>query len=1512
MAETDLNPFLFGEGERERFRAEARANVMHRPTGDLNSYDDVATAWMLDVPWGSLATKITALWEHGGPEAIGDHYSYIADANPWGAFSRDFDEPMQIPEYNVYRDEDLSGYEQYYHDFMSADSPAEARAIKQMIDTQTQRRIELDQNGAFWTRLMANVLDPINLVPIPLARGMGFVKGFTRGGVSVGALMAPGEIMRGEIDPTTTPLETVVNIGAGTFFGGSLGGLAGKMSPVDIETAAMRWWEGNDTVDAMNRIADDDADALAGIRPMEDPSIVVVRDDVAVSDVAAPTDVTTTTPAFADWFSGSKVVDNRGQPLVVYHGSRADIEQFDPNIQRAEYSDATGIYFTSRPDSAENYAMFAGVTGKPTTAAGDVIYPVYLNMKNPYVIKEVGWWARFKEERKKLKFTETEAHKRTQETALITDARRKELEAQGYDGIINKQADEFIVFSPDQIRFSTKARGETPKGPPLVLPTRTVPRSEMDMGGRGAFYRDADEAGERVNTIFLDDAKLREDFENKAWTDPKVEGVAPLPADRFKTFEEWREFVVRHETAHAYFRRHANESLGAYEQRMNRIADDVDKFNDYVNVARSYNPNRLVPTGLAENIRWEQHPFFLMLNNKFSGFTGNEFAAVANEFVGAAGLMNKGNQAETATRQSIFIQAKQHNKVLVEARAELWKSYKESQGLDPSKIVATPGAQALDSLKELVSGGAKRYNEYTHLVTKHYLDGTPPPTDAIKNGVSAMAKYYDEMGRRAKEVGAFNTKRLESNIAFKNELIAKHEAAIERMEKVLADIQKSDRMTKRQLEARDNLANNALPERRARLENIRNQRDGMEAALKDPDNMPQLDPSAAGHFHRIWKRGVVEENRDVLEGILARHFDSGATKMERVKDTIDNILKVGKIGRVARELAMQMERAGAPIEAIERVSKRITKISKMRRDGKRLTDAEQLEEASIIVNRTVKEYGLGDGTAKAVNEVMEEIMELSSHPGAEIFGSAPGLLSRRLGLPSHLFVDVPELKGGSFIETDPETVMRIYHRRMSVAIESQRRYGDVSMQSRIDELWELAERDIQRAVDDGDIEMAVNLEGERKIQIQAATDLRDKVLGVYGIPSDPSAIGVRAIQFTKNWMVMALMGKATVAALADMGRMAMAVGAKSIFEGVGAKWTVAADDFVKGGKEVELAGEAAEVALHGRFEAIMDLEQYYTGVSTVEKYAEKGTNAMFLLNMLAPYTDVMKRFSGAIIQSQMIESTLIWSGKKSGRLTKRQRETLLRLGIDRDMAQSISRQWELSGQLGPGRGTNKLFLANTDEWTDVEAQRVFRNALAEEVNNAVITQGPADKLNFMSTPMGSLITQFKSFSFAATNRTMLAGIQQRDAQALHGIMAMIALGYLVDSIRSGPFDDRSLLSTDRFVQAVDYSGVFGILFELNNMIEMTSGVALDQPIGIRPLLGIDPAFGDATAARAIGQTGGPSIGLFANLTNAFLSEEGDASDQVRAVRRLIPFNQLIWWSWAVSRLQRDAISLAED
>ena len=196
--------------------------------------------------------------------------------------------------------------------------------------------------------------------------------------------------------------------------------------------------------------------------------------------------------------------------------------------------------------------------------------------------------------------------------------------------------------------------------------------------------------------------------------------------------------------------------------------------------------------------------------------------------------------------------------------------------------------------------------------------------------------------------------------------------------------------------------------------------------------------------------------------------------------------------------------------------------------------------------------------------------------------------------------------------------------------------------------------------------------------------------------------------------------------------------------------------------------------------------------------------------------------------------------------------------------------------------------------------RKFRTALATEAENAVITPGPNTRLNFMSTNIGGLATQFKNFALTATHQITMAGLQQRDMYTLQAITSMIAIGSFVDMWKSPDYDDRALLSIDRLVQAIDYSGVTGIIFDLNNMTEVISG----HNIGMRPLMGVDPIWKNPTIAQRGGQVFGPVGSLGFDFIWSLTSPDAEASDVARSIRRLTPYNNLIWWDGVVDIAQR--------
>ncbi|MDM7988097.1 MAG: hypothetical protein QUS13_12245, partial [Smithella sp.] len=89
--------------------------------------------------------------------------------------------------------------------------------------------------------------------------------------------------------------------------------------------------------------------------------------------------------------SVSKVVDENGEPLVVYHGTNADFNVFDP----AKIGTATdsgqfgkGFYFHTKHG---NGTKWAGTSGAYATGEGGNIMPVYLSLKNPYITHQALW-----------------------------------------------------------------------------------------------------------------------------------------------------------------------------------------------------------------------------------------------------------------------------------------------------------------------------------------------------------------------------------------------------------------------------------------------------------------------------------------------------------------------------------------------------------------------------------------------------------------------------------------------------------------------------------------------------------------------------------------------------------------------------------------------------------------------------------------------------------------------------------------------------------------------------------------------------------------------------------------------------------------------------------------------------------------------------------------------------------------------------------------------------------------
>ena len=140
--------------------------------------------------------------------------------------------------------------------------------------------------------------------------------------------------------------------------------------------------------------------------------------------------VTVRTDAFKNWFgdwendpaNASKVIDENGEPLVVYHGSDADFDTFDRTKARANM-DIQGNFFSPWKEDAAGY--------------GENVRAFFLNIRKP-ANEGKGYKALNKY--------------KGQNGAGIKA--REDLTGQGFDGV-NNENEEYIAFEPNQIKDAT-------------------------------------------------------------------------------------------------------------------------------------------------------------------------------------------------------------------------------------------------------------------------------------------------------------------------------------------------------------------------------------------------------------------------------------------------------------------------------------------------------------------------------------------------------------------------------------------------------------------------------------------------------------------------------------------------------------------------------------------------------------------------------------------------------------------------------------------------------------------------------------------------------------------------------------------------------------------------------------------------------------------------------------------------------------------------------------------------
>lgn len=610
--------------------------------------------------------------------------------------------------------------------------------------------------------------------------------------------------------------------------------------------------------------------------------------------------------------------------------------------------------------------------------------------------------------------------------------------------------------------------------------------------------------------------------------------------------------------------------------------------------------------------------------------------------------------------------------------------------------------------------------------------------------------------------------------------------------------------------------------------------------------------TAVGYLNRRWNKGKVSAN-------LPKFIDTTA-KWLRDED-------VRLRDEATKAEADIAEATGAERTRLQEIIDRAE-----RKEAKDLTDEDYQRIAEQIAQRI---QGTPDGRLPYDWKIGE--------------GSANNNLNGTVGLRGPLksrTFQIPDNMVEEFLDNDIEDLGRYYLRNTATDMEIVREFGDLDLTIQKKEILDWYTEAQRTAKTEKE---RIKLKKQADADIRDITAMRDRMRGVYAQP-DPDNVWVRAGRVSRNLNYMRFMGGVVASSVPDVARIFMAEGIGKTFSKGLLPLVKNINSFKVSSAEAKRYGVGVDALMGGRSQIISDVADYTQPNTAFERGIQYATDNFGRVNLMDYWTTGVKQLHAVTMQNSVIDGLL------KGKVDKR----LARLGIDAGNAQAMAAELKKHATKVDG-----VWLSNARNWDSPELERLWGAAIRKESDRVIVVPGQEKPL-FMSTELGKTIFQFRSFMFASTQRMTIAALQAQDHNALAGVLMLTSLGMMSYSFKQ--WDAKREIAEDPVelvIEGIDRSGALGGIMEINNTLEKLSS----NNFGMRPLLGVDiPAARFASRSMSenlLGPTFGSFLDTSLRVANAGLAEDGWNESDTRALRRLIPYQNLTFIRQAFDRIEEE-------
>ncbi len=399
--------------------------------------------------------------------------------------------------------------------------------------------------------------------------------------------------------------------------------------------------------------------------------------------------------------------------------------------------------------------------------------------------------------------------------------------------------------------------------------------------------------------------------------------------------------------------------------------------------------------------------------------------------------------------------------------------------------------------------------------------------------------------------------------------------------------------------------------------------------------------------------------------------------------------------------------------------------------------------------------------------------------------------------------------------------------------------------------------------------------------------------------ADPRYAGARTVsKIIRDINVPIFMGSSLLSQLPDLAKMVMTEGLMRSFGSLVGDFADGFKTLKIGIKEAQRIGTADDMYLGGRAGQLADMSEQYTRQSKVEMMTGLVAHKSLMLFGVSPWNTMIKGRASYLGADTILRTV---SAMAEGKPVSKSRAAYMRaIGIGDYEVEQIMKEQGIWGE-----GTRGLLISNADQWKNLEARAAFERALLRYIDGNILTPGATDRPLWTQGEVGKVLTQFQGFGFAAHQRILVAGLQQRDANALSSVLAMTALGMtsvaLRDLVRDGKIDDkRDARSWVR--DGIDRSGVLARVMELDTMLGKATGVNAQ-----RTLTGQDAERFQGRSL--VGQLGGPTAATIDGTARALrgIADRDVTGADVHAIRKMIPYQNFLATKWLFDSVEQGIV-----